>query len=172
MEMKRGGIAATQLKSIISWLKEREGEKTFDSNVRRSIFRLKEAGLLQFTVSNGTPFDISLTEQGYLQGLNISQKVTLAHDAFKSSTLCISLPVRLGTVLATDKEVKIDTHTYSVSRADFVIRNDGKTCLQLSNKQGEVKLIDGPPLVIARWYKQVLEAGVAGGVQINEGKPG
>ena len=59
---------------------------------------------------------------------------------------------------------------YFVREADYVIRLDGTTCLQLTDARGIRRIKEGDPLQVATWYQTCFDAGLPVIVQVNESR--
>lgn len=67
-----------------------------------------------------------------------------------------------------DLPVQLDNVWYMSCRADYVIRFDGTTRLQLWNSAGHLTRLSGDPLQVATWLQACHDAGIDIRMQINE----
>jgi hypothetical protein len=153
----------------------REGNRTiYGPNLRESCRRLEAAGWLLILRAPNLQLAVKLTEAGRKVATTL-----LADERETQMTLARACDVqvlplhRTASALSENNEqndrlVTLGGVGHMACRSDFVVRNDGSTCLQLWQISGELKRLEGDPLQVASWLQECHDAGLHTRVQVNE----
>ena len=142
-------ISSASLSVLVERLRIMYKQRIFRSNVRRSLHRMRQCGQVSYSVKKGTPVDIMLTVSGYSR-MGSDMKIFDNREMYNVvNSSFISLPVVTGTYLMRDREVTLNGEKYRANRADFLIHQDGTTCLKLSNSSGVAWFFNGWPVAVA-----------------------
>lgn len=163
-----GPVPSTDLERI---LRSGSGEPVYRPNLQGSCRRLESAGYVRMLRSRrNLRLAVELTEAGRAIATPLLEEEIKADlEKQRQSTVAI-LPIRKDTDgdITKPVEVKIGSINYSVCRADYVVRLDATTCIQLWHADGALTRLDGDALQIAEWYRACYEKGVQVQVQVNE----
>ncbi|WP_256737189.1 hypothetical protein [Enterobacter sp. SECR19-1250] len=141
----------------------------YGNNLRASCRRMEAAGWLRLLRAPNLQLAVELTDTGRELATPLLGTERERNRAEQRATDVRVLPVNDIPVTDTDTEVMIDGRPYQACRGDFVMRLDGRTCLQLTHATGNMECLEGDALQVAGWYRVCLAAGLPGHVQINEG---
>jgi DNA-binding MarR family transcriptional regulator len=141
----------------------------YGPNLRASCRRLEAAGWLRTLRAQNMQLAVELTDAGRALATPILAEEQASQLAEQRATEVRVLPLvpRSQAEEDDDRPVELDGRWHLACRADYVIRLDGPTCLQLWNLAGQVTRLTGDPLQVAQWLQACHEAGVAVRVQIN-----
>ncbi|MEH5573147.1 hypothetical protein PO590_13820 [Raoultella ornithinolytica] len=146
------------------------GRPVYGPNLRDSCRRLEAAGWLRILRAPNLQLSVELTDTGRTIAAPLLRGEQERDRAEQRASDIRVLPSRDILVPDTDMEVMIDGRPYRACRGDFVVRLDGRTCLQLTRAGGHMAYLEGDALQVAAWYHICLAAGLPGHVQVNEGK--
>lgn len=147
------------------------GDKpVYGPNLRNSCRRLEAAGLVRTLRAKNLQLAVELTEAGRELALPLLSAEREADTTRRRASEVRVLPADDGSCAeaSAEKLVKIGDSWFTAWRADFVVRLDGGTCLQLWNQADQVTRLAGDPLQVAQWLQGCHEAGINVRVQINE----
>lgn len=147
------------------------GDKpVYGPNLRNSCRRLEAAGLVRTLRAKNLQLAVELTDAGRELALPLLAAEREADTARRRAAEVRVLAGDNGSCAEepADKLVKIGDIWFTTWRADFVVRLDGSTCLQLWSLAGQVKRLEGDPLQVAQWLQGCHQAGINVRVQINE----
>ncbi|HAV1871845.1 TPA: hypothetical protein JG951_003116 [Enterobacter hormaechei subsp. steigerwaltii] len=146
------------------------GRPVYGPNLRDSCRRLEAAGWLRTLRAPNLQLSVELTDTGRTIAAPLLRGEQERDRAEQRASDIRVLPSRDIPVPDTDTEVMIDGTPYRACRGDFVVRLDGRTCLQLARTGGYMAYLEGDALQVATWYQICLAAGLPGHVQVNEGQ--
>lgn len=165
---KPGPVPSTDLERI---LRSGSGEPVYRPNLQGSCRRLESAGYVRMLRSRQSlRLAVELTDLGRTIATPLLEEEVRAEQLKLRQKTVVVLPVSRnaeGRVIE-PLEVKIEAVEYQVLQADFVIRLNGSTCLQLWHADSTVTRLEGDPLKVADWYKVCYDSGVEVRVQVNE----
>lgn len=145
------------------------GKPVYGPSLRESCKRMEKAGWLRTLRASNLQLAVELTEAGSKIAATL-----LASEREAELTQHRRQDVRVLPVCYTqgyvDKEVVLDGNHYRACRADYVIKLDSSTCLQLWRADGKVQRFNGDPLQIANYLEACYEAGLSVRVQVNESR--
>lgn len=142
----------------------------YRSNLRASCHRLEIAGWLRTLRAPNLQLAVELTVSRREQAIPLLADVQARVRAEQRAREVVVLPVAQ---IRTDEpdtlaEDRLENVWYLACRADYVVRLDGTTCLQLWCVTGQVTRLAGDPRQVAQWLQACHEAGMAVRMQINE----
>ncbi|MBV8042576.1 MAG: hypothetical protein JO226_08040 [Pluralibacter sp.] len=166
LDAKRPGPVATR---DIERLLEQGGDApVYGPNLRASCRRMEDTGLLRTLRAPNLQLAVELTAAGREMAAPLladEQERVLAEQ--RKAQICV-LPLSRQAPAAERRPVWLHNRWYTVNRADYVIRLDGTTCLQLRDEGGQVTRLNGDPLQVAEWLQACHDAGLDIRIQINE----
>ncbi|UGS48557.1 hypothetical protein JMT66_23740 (plasmid) [Kosakonia cowanii] len=172
LDAKRPGPVATR---NIERLLEQGGDvPVYGPNLRASCRRMEAAGWLRTLRAPNLQLAVELTDTGRLLATPLlaeEQARSLAHQRatqVRVLPLVPAAPADEADAQAADRPVQLDDRWHMVCRADYVVRLDGTTCLQVWSTAGEVTRHEGDPLQVAHWLQACHDAGITVRMQINE----
>ncbi|EFH3930426.1 hypothetical protein F9441_20760 [Escherichia coli] len=146
----------------------------YGPNLRASCRRMEAAGWLRTLRAPNLQLAVELTDAGREIAAPLLAAEQERIRSERRATEVVRLPLA-GTTLADGSELTGDERPvqladvgYRACRADFVLRLDGTTCLQLWDADGRLTRLEGDPLQVASWLQTTHDAGIAVGMQINE----
>ncbi|MNB84308.1 hypothetical protein D3C76_357130 [compost metagenome] len=167
LDAKRPGPVATK---DIERLLEHGGEApVYGPNLRASCRRLEATGLLRTLRAPNLQLAVELTDNGRKMAAPLLAAEQERLSAERRATEVCVLPVLRKEPAAEYHPVWLHNRWYTAQRADYVIRLDGTTCLQLWDEGGQLTRLEGDPLQVAHWLQVCYDAGLPVQVQINEG---
>lgn len=172
LDAKRPGQVATR---NIERLLEQGGDvPVYGPNLRASCRRMEASGWLHILRAPNLQLAVELTDTGRDLAAPLlaeEQARALAQRRATQVRVLPFVPAALAdeTYAQTDdRPVQLDDRWHMVCRADYVIRLDGTTCLQVWSAAGEVTRQAGDPLQVAHWLQACHDAGITVRMQINE----
>ncbi|MBJ8931608.1 hypothetical protein [Citrobacter freundii] len=163
-----GPVPSTDLERI---LRSGIGEPVYRPNLQGSCRRLERAGYVRMLRSRkNLRLAVELTDLGRTIATPLLEEEVRAELSKQRQKTVAVLPVRRndeGKIIE-PLRVKIETVEYQVLQADFVIRLNGSTCLQLWHGDSTVTRLEGDALNVADWYQACYDRGVNVRVQVNE----
>ena len=168
LDAKRPGPVATR---DIEWVLEQGGDApVYGPNLRASCRRMESAGWLRLLRAPNLQLAVELTDAGRALAAPLLADEQAAESERRRTQKVIVLTGGndSDTIEREDRSVELGGTRYMASRADFVVRLDGRTCLQLWNVAGDVVRLEGDPLQIAQWFGCCQVSGLAVRTQVNE----
>lgn len=168
LDTRRPGPVLTR---DIERLLEQGGDMpVYGPNLRASCRRMEAAGWLRTLRAPNLQLAVELTEPGRALAAPLLAAEQAAEAARQQAATVLVLPgsTENRTAAPEDRPVCLDGIWYPAWRADFVLRLDGGTCLQLWDAAGQVTRLEGAPLQVARWLHACHAAGLSVRTQINE----
>lgn len=168
LDAKRPGPVATR--DIERVLEQGGDAPVYGPNLRASCRRMESAGWLRTLRAPNMQLAVELTDAGFRIAGPLLEAEQAAESERRRAQRVIVLPGGNGTDTAgrEDRSVELGGTRYMATRADFVVRLDGRTCLQLWNVAGDVVRLEGDPLQVAQWLGCCQEYGLAVRTQVNE----
>jgi hypothetical protein len=172
LDAKRPGPVATR--DIERLLAQGGEDAVYGNNLRASCRRMELAGWLRTLRAPNLQLAVELTPEGRAQALPLlADEQARVSAEQRAAEVCVLPLVRVNPaddagVSGDDRPVRLDGVWQMVCRADFVVRLDGSTCVQLWNAAGQVRRHDGDPLQVAHWLQACHDAGIDVRVQVNE----
>jgi len=155
LDAKRPGPVATR---DIERLLEQGGDMpVYGPNLRASCRRMEAAGWLRTLRAKNLQLAVELTDSGRELAAPLLAAEQAAEAARQQAATVLVLPGNTETQTAarSDVPVYLDGTGYLAWRADFVLRLDGGTCLQLWDVAGQMARLEGDPLQVARWSELI-----------------
>lgn len=143
------------------------GKPVYGPSLRESCKRMEKAGLIQMLRASNLQLAVELTNTGREMASSLLASEREAEILQRRQRDVRVLPIRYAQG-DSDKTVMLDGERYIACRADYVIKLDGSTCLQLWRTDGKVRRLKGDPLQIATWLQVCYETGISVRVQVNE----
>lgn len=146
----------------------------YGPNLRSSCRRMEQDRLLRTLRAQNLQLAVVLTEAGRTIASALladeKERVQAEQRAAEVRVLPLVPAIQDGCPGPTgdNMPVSLDGTSYHACRADYVIRLNGSTCLQLWHTGGLVNRLEGDPLQVAAWLQRCHDAGIPVGVQINE----
>jgi hypothetical protein len=165
LDAKGPGPVATRDIELV--LEQGGDAPVYGPNLRASCRRMEAAGWLRTLRAPNLQLAVELTEGGRELAaplLAAEQKRVMTEQ--RTAQVCV-LPLFRKAPTSERQPVWLDNHSYAATRADYVIRLDGTTCLQLWDEY-QVTRLKGDPLDVATWLQACHDAGLDVRVQINE----
>lgn len=170
LDAKRPGPVATR--DIERVLEQGGDAPVYGPNLRASCRRMEAAGWLRTLRAPNMQLAVELTDTGRALSapLLAAEQARALAERRKSEVRVLPLvPVTYDAdTQADDRPVQLEGRWHMLCRADYVIRLDGTTSLQLRNSAGEVTRLPGDPLQVATWLQACHDAGIPVRMQINE----
>lgn len=168
LDAKRPGPVATR--DIERVLEQGGDAPVYGPNLRSSCRRMEAAGWLRTLRAPNMQLAVRLTDAGRALAapLLADEQARVLAEQRATAVRVLPLVPRSQTEEADDRPVALDDRWHLACRADYVIRLDGTTCLQLWNTAGQLTRLAGDPLQVAAWLQACHGAGIAVRVQINE----
>lgn len=166
-ELTPGPVATREIERLL----EQGGDKpVYGNNLRESCKRMERAGLVRTLRAPNLQLAIELTSAGRAAAAPLLAAERDAETAHQRATAVIVLPLVNAEKPSdqVDQLVELQGVWYIACRADFVVRLDGSTCLQLWRTDGAVQRMEGDPVQIATWSQACHNAGINVRVQVNE----
>ncbi|MGT1696620.1 hypothetical protein ACVPTE_23645 [Salmonella enterica subsp. enterica serovar Winslow] len=170
LDTRRPGPVATR---DIERVLERGGEATvYGPNLRASCRRMEAAGWLRTLRAPNLQLAVELTDSGRALAVPLLAAERERVQAEQRATRVVVLPLTGRAApppdAPVDRLVLLDDIWHLACRADFVVRLNGTTGLQLWNAAGQVTRLAGDPLQVALWLQACHDAGIAIRMQIND----
>ncbi|EPM5457679.1 hypothetical protein ACTM5Z_004392 [Salmonella enterica] len=167
---KRPGPVATR---DIERVLEQGGEApVYGPNLRGSCRRMEAAGWLRTLRAPNLQLAVELTDCGRALAVPLLAAERERVQAEQRATQVVVLPLTGRAAPSPeapgDRLVPLDDVWHLACRADYVIRLDGTTGLQLWNAAGKVMRLEGDALQVAAWLQACHHAGITLRVQVNE----
>lgn len=162
-----GPVATRDLERLL----EQGGDKpVYGPNLRSSCRRLEATGLVRTLRAKNLQLAVGLTDAGRELALPLLTAEREAATARRRAGEVRVLPADEGSGVAESagKLVNIGDNWFVAWRADFVVRLNGGTCLQLWDPTDQVTRLEADPLQVAQWLQVCHDAGLHVRVQINE----
>lgn len=168
IDAKRPGPVATR--NIESLLEQGGDVPVYGPNLRASCRRMEAAGWLRTLRAPNLQLAVELTDAGRHLATPLLAEEQARSLAQQRATQVRVLPLVPAAPAdeAADRPVQLDDRWHMVCRADYVVRLDGTTCLQVWSTAGEVTRHEGDPLQVAHWLQACHDAGITVRMQINE----
>jgi|GEM_PF-6955791 len=170
LDAKRPGPVATR--DIEKILEQGGDAPVYGPNLRASCRRMEAAGWLRILRAPNLQLAVELTDAGRELSaplLAAEQARALAERREAEVRVLPLVPVTHDADTQTDdRPVQLESRWHMLCQADYVIRLDGTTSLQLWNSAGEVTRLPGDPLQVATWLQGCHDAGIPVRMQINE----
>lgn len=168
MDLRRPGAVPTR---DIERLLEQGGDvPVYGPNLRASCRRLEAVGWLRTLRAQNLQLAVELTEAGRNVAVPLMEAEQAAECERRRAAEVVILHGGCEPIVgkAESKTVILDGNEHIAWRADFVVRLDGRTCLQLWNSASIVTRLEGDPLQVAHWFGACYEAGLLVRTQVNE----
>lgn len=170
LDTRRPGPVATR---DIERVLEKGGEApVYGPNLRASCRRMEAAGWLRTLRAPNLQLAVELTDSGRTLAVPLLAAERERVQAEQRATRVVVLPFTGQAVPPpdgpVDRPVPLDDVWHLACRADFVVRLDGTTGLQLWNAAGKVTRLGGDALQVAAWLQACHDAGLAIRMQIND----
>ncbi|MGQ3665326.1 hypothetical protein [Citrobacter braakii] len=172
LDVKRPGPVATR--DIERVLAQGGEAPVYGPNLRGSCRRMEAAGWLRTLRAPNLQLAVELTEAGRAIAVPLLAAERERVQAELRATRVMVLPLTgqatpaLQPDAPVDRPVPLDDVWHLACRADYVIRLDGSTGLQLWNAAGQVTRLAGDPLQVAAWLQACHDAGLTSRLQIND----
>lgn len=168
LDAKRPAPVATR--DIERVLEQGGDAPVYGPNLRASCRRMEAAGWLRTLRAPNMQLAVELTDAGRALAapLLADEQARVLAEQRATAVRVLPLVPRSQTEEADDRPVALDDRWHLACRADYVIRIDGTTCLQLWNTAGQLTRLEGDPLQVAAWLQACHDAGIAVRVQVNE----
>lgn len=146
----------------------------YGPNLRASCRRMEAAGWLRTLRAPNLQLAVELTSAGreVATPLLISEQERKQAERRSAAVMVLPQVRKAPSVDMNTREcdlpVQLDNVWYMSCRADYVIRLDGTTCLQLWKSAGHLTRLSGDPLQVATWLQACHDAGIDIRMQINE----
>lgn len=162
-----GPVATRDIERVLALSGE---TPVYGPNLRASCRRMEAAGWLRTLRATNLQLAVELTDAGFRIAGPLLEAEQAAESERRRTQKVIVLPDGNRTDIAgrEDRSVVLGGTRYMATRADFVVRLDGRTCLQLWNLAGDVVRLEGDPLQVAQWLACCQRAGLAVRTQVNE----
>lgn len=172
LDAKRPGPVATR---DIERVLERGGDApVYGPNLRASCRRMEAAGWLRTLRAQNLHLAVELTDVGRTLAVPLLTAEQARARAEQRATQVVVLPLVSQAALTpqpeapVDRPVPLDDIWHLAVRADFVLRSDGTTCLQLWSSSGQRTALEGDAVQVAAWLQACHDAGLALRLQVNE----
>lgn len=164
-EHQDGPVATRDIeRSIVS-----EGDKpVYGANLRGACRLLETRGLLRTLRAKNLQLQVELTATGLKYARALLQATRQEKQKEEQAKYSKVLPVSSVREVVRNINLEINGALQTTCSADFVIRYDGTSCLQLWQMDGNLVRLEGDVLTIAGWYQDCHDAGLPVQVQINE----
>lgn len=144
----------------------------YGTNLRASCRRMEAAGWLRTLRAPNLQLAVELTDSGRAIAVPLLVAERERVQAEQRATQVVVLPLTGRAAPAPDGPVDrllpLDGVWHLACRADYVIRLDGTTGLQLWNAAGKVTRLGGDAVQVAAWLQACHDAGIAIRMQIND----
>ncbi|EAA5259361.1 hypothetical protein DP804_23240 [Salmonella enterica subsp. enterica] len=144
----------------------------YGTNLRASCRRMEAAGWLRTLRAPNLQLAVELTDSGRAIAVPLLVAERERVQAEQRATQVVVLPLTGQSAPApdgpVDRPVSLDDIWHLACRADFVVRLNGTTGLQLWNAAGQVTRLAADPLQVALWLQACHDAGIAIRMQIND----
>ncbi len=168
LDTRRPGPVLTR---DIERLLEQGGDRSvYGPNLRASCRRMESAGWLRTLRAPNLQLAVELTELGRELATPLLAAEQAAEAARQQEAMVLVLPGNTENLTSPPAAVPVSLNgsIYTAVRADFVLRLNGGTCLQLWDAAGQVTRLEGDPLQVARWLHACHAARLSVRAQINE----
>lgn len=170
LDAKRPGPVATR--DIEQILEQGGDAPVYGPNLRASCRRLEAAGWLRTLRAPNLQLAVELTDSGRAIAVPLLAAERERVQAELRATRVVVLPLTGQAAPPpdgpADRPVPLDDVWHLACRADYVIRLDGTTGLQLWNAAGKVTRLGGDAVQVAAWLQACHDAGIQIRMQIND----
>ena len=165
--LEEQGVLSVRTRDLELLLAKGTGKPVYGPSLRESCRRMEKAGWLRTMRASNLQLAVELTESGRDLAISLLAYEREIDAAQRRQRDVRVLPVRYVQE-SIDHTVMLDGKRYTACRADYVIKLDSSTGLQLWRTDGKVYRLKGDPLQIAAWLQVCYEAGMGVRVQVNE----
>ncbi|ELV9460656.1 hypothetical protein QND27_004046 [Salmonella enterica] len=170
LDTRRPGPVATR--DIERVLAQGGEAPVYGPNLRGSCRRMEAAGWLRTLRAPNLQLAVELTDCGRAIAVPLLAAERERVQAEQRATQVVVLPLTGRAAPPpggpADRPVPLDDVWHLACRADFVVRLNGTTGLQLWNAAGQVTRLAGDPLQVALWLQACHDAGIPIRMQIND----
>ncbi|MDX6917788.1 hypothetical protein R9X49_22080 [Pectobacterium carotovorum] len=153
---------------IADLLEQADDQPVYANNLRESCKRMEVTGWLRTLRAPNLQLAVELTDAGRHVAAPLLATEREAERARQRAADVRVLPVRPENGTRIEHDVTLDGTVYPAWRGDFVVRLDGRTCLQLWHANGRRTVLEGDALQVATWYQACFAAGLPVQCQVNQ----